>query len=140
MKIRLYGTPDEVDEGADLIRTMFDVRSVSRHYANRHPQDSVRVYVDAELLPESPLYVVPPASTRTTGGETVTAAEVNVTDRIMTSHGWQRVVRVEPPVIDDQTEVRWIYTEPNVAPFRWVFLLDTPLRRRRLLPNPKENQ
>ncbi|MEQ4301616.1 hypothetical protein ABNF97_09515 [Plantactinospora sp. B6F1] len=51
MKLRLYGTPAEVNAAVDLVKRLFVVWSVSRHYQNTSVADpgTVRVYVHAEL-------------------------------------------------------------------------------------------
>jgi hypothetical protein len=46
MKIRIEGTPAEVDVLVDALRDVVDVREVSRFYPNRGSSVLGRVYVD----------------------------------------------------------------------------------------------
>ena len=137
MKIRLYGTPAEVDEAVEALRDVFVIHGASRPYASRGAsrEAEVRVYVTAQLRPgERTMVVAPPAEVvTTTAGETVPAAQVRVTDRVWTEQGWHRVVRVEPPAVDEETAAVFLYTEPDAQVSRWMFLPDAPVRRRRVL-------
>lgn len=137
MKIRLYGTPAEVDEAVEALREVFHVHGASRPYPSRGEsrEAGVRVYLTAQLRPEArTVVVVPPAEVAaTTAGETVPAAQVRVTDRVWTEHGWHRVVRVEPPTVNAETAAVFLFTEPDAQMVRWMFLPDAPVRRRRVL-------
>lgn len=53
MKIRLEGTPDELDVAVELVKQTFDVREVSRFYSNRGDSKLGRRYVEA-TAPASP--------------------------------------------------------------------------------------
>lgn len=54
MRIRLTGTPVECDAAAALIATVLDVLDESTAYRNLPPSATVRVYLDAQVLAESP--------------------------------------------------------------------------------------
>lgn len=50
MKIRLMGSPQEVESGIQRIKEIFPVISISREYPNRNSAD-VRVYMEVMYLP-----------------------------------------------------------------------------------------
>lgn len=49
MKIRLMGSPQEVESGIQRIKEIFPVISISREYPNRNSAD-VRVYMESMKL------------------------------------------------------------------------------------------
>lgn len=49
MKIRLMGTPEEVEKVVATLKLAFSVRSVSEPYANRGDSKLVRVYVEIDV-------------------------------------------------------------------------------------------
>ncbi|NUR80772.1 MAG: hypothetical protein HOQ21_10050 [Dermatophilaceae bacterium] len=51
MELRITGTPDECDQAADVLRTAFEVREVSRFYSNRGETTLGRVFVQVALKP-----------------------------------------------------------------------------------------
>ena len=55
MKIRLMGLPSEVDQAVTIIRDakIFDVVQVDGPYPNRGRSRLVRIYVEAQLPPDS---------------------------------------------------------------------------------------
>ena len=55
MKIRLMGLPSEVDQAVNLIRDakIFDVVQLDGPYPNRGRSRMVRLYVEAQLPPDS---------------------------------------------------------------------------------------
>jgi hypothetical protein len=55
MKIRLTGLPAEVDQAVTLIRDakIFDVVQLDGPYPNRGRSRLVRVYIEAQLHPDS---------------------------------------------------------------------------------------
>ena len=67
MKIRLHGTPDEVDAALAALEGGFEVRDASRPYPDRAPSTLQRVYVDAAPRPV-PCACLPPGSLGVAGG------------------------------------------------------------------------
>jgi hypothetical protein len=55
MKIRLMGLPSEIDQAVIMIRDakIFDVVQLDGPYPNRGRSRMVRLYIEAQLLPDS---------------------------------------------------------------------------------------
>jgi hypothetical protein len=55
MKIRLTGLPAEVDQAVTILRdaTIFDIVQVDGPYPNRGRSRMVRLYVEAQLPPDT---------------------------------------------------------------------------------------
>jgi hypothetical protein len=51
VEIRITGTPTECAEAAEVLRTAFEVREVSRFYPNRGESSLGRVFVHAAFKP-----------------------------------------------------------------------------------------
>lgn len=51
MELRITGTPTECEQAADVLRTAFEVREVSRFYPNRGESSLGRVFVQVALKP-----------------------------------------------------------------------------------------
>lgn len=49
MKIRLHGTLDEVKDGIERLKNIFQVVSVSNPYKDRGESELYRVYVDVRM-------------------------------------------------------------------------------------------
>jgi hypothetical protein len=49
MKLRVHGTPDEVERAVERLSETFEVVSVSAMYLDRPPSRLVRVYVEVRL-------------------------------------------------------------------------------------------
>jgi hypothetical protein len=60
MRLRLHGTPGEIDATLPVLRAALTVRAESRPYPDRPPSTLVRVYLDLDITP--------PAASRTHGG------------------------------------------------------------------------
>lgn len=50
IKIRLYGTLEEIEETTRIIREQFDVLSESKPYADRGESECYRCYMDCEVI------------------------------------------------------------------------------------------
>lgn len=125
VKIRILGTPHEVDVTAGFLRSDLDVSSVSRHYATAdaaHP-DWVRVYVTARLN-EDVLVVAAPEGRPTSlrAGGNVPVEQVVRGDRLLVpGMGMHVVVRTFPPPGEPPGAAVTIWTKPHVDAYRWVF-------------------
>ena len=49
VKIRLHGTPEEVDNALSILRTQFEILAESEPYADCGKSQYVRVYVDVKV-------------------------------------------------------------------------------------------
>jgi hypothetical protein len=51
MRLRLHGTPAEVERGIERLTNTFEVVAISATYADRPPSQLVRVYLEIRLQP-----------------------------------------------------------------------------------------
>jgi hypothetical protein len=49
MRLRVHGTPDEVDRAVERLAATFEVVSISATYLDRPPSRLVRVYLEIRL-------------------------------------------------------------------------------------------
>jgi hypothetical protein len=61
VKVRLWGTPAEVDQATRQLVEILDVLSVSGPYPDRGPSVLVRVYLEVRPAPTPPTPSDPPA-------------------------------------------------------------------------------
>lgn len=47
LKIRIIGTPEEVDKATELLSEILNVESISKDYPSRYSKTDKRVYIDA---------------------------------------------------------------------------------------------
>jgi hypothetical protein len=130
MKIRIIGSHEECAEAIEAVGLVLNLGTVSPpRPATGEPLGVVEVYARAELREE--LTVVPPPAnpTRIKSAKTITAAEIEVTDRIVVhGHGWSVVTRVWPEQVDDPAEMVWIWTAADRPLQQSVYRAGEPVR------------
>ena len=49
LKIRIIGTPEEVDKATELLPRILNVEFISKDYPSRYSKGDKRVYIDASV-------------------------------------------------------------------------------------------